>query len=134
MLIDTRILHRAAGIDVLAQRREVMFRDGSTLQLHIVHSHGVEARLQRALQVDGAWCLLPLCRALPSLADDIRHHPSRDVHGLIWYTLRSRWGTVGGCLDALRPHLRPLQGGAAVALPEPGEDALAAAAQPVAAA
>lgn len=124
MLIDTRIIHIHARTDVLAHRQEVMWRDGSTLWLHAVQRDGLDAPLLRALQVDGAWALLDLARALPALADDIRSQPRRDSHGLVFFHLRGRWGSAGGFVADMRPHLQPLQpmqgsGGAALHLPTP---------------
>lgn len=131
MLIDTRIIHQHDRTDVLAQRHEVMFRDGSSLHLHLVRQHDIEAPLLRAVQIDGTWCLLDFQRALPGLAEDILSQHRRDAQGLVWFTLRGRWGSAGGCIDSLRPHLQPLQGGGGAAIPLPLGDPLRITAAPL---
>lgn len=119
MLIDARIIHSHARLDVLAQRHEVMWRDGSSLWLHTLQLAGGDAPLLRALQVDGAWACLDLSRAVPALADDLRCQPRRDAAGLIFFHLRGKWGSADGFVAHMRPHLQPLQPstGAALALP-----------------
>lgn len=124
MLIDRTIIHRSGTLQVLASPQPVVWPDGSSLALHLVDSAaGTPAILLRALQVDGAWCVLDLQAALPELADDIRGHHRRDAQGLVWFTLRGRWSTAGGCLADLRPHLRPLPGSAEAALQPAGSAA-----------
>jgi hypothetical protein len=116
---DTAI-HRHGPAAVLPQRLEVMWPDGSSLQLHPVLLHGCAAPLHRALLVDGTWALLSLQRALPHVADDIRVSAPRDHHGLIWWALTrsGRWANAPAFVTWARQHLQPLQGGAAVALPD----------------
>lgn len=109
MLPDTAISHIHGRHAVLAQRQEVMLRDGSSLLLHSVQVNGSSTPLLRALRVDGSWVLLNLADALPDLADDIRSQPRRDAHGLVFFHLRGRWGSAAACLAGLRPHLQPLQ-------------------------
>lgn len=109
MLIDTQIIHSHARLDVLGQRHEVMWRDGSSVWLHTVQLAGHDAPLLRALQVDGAWTLLDLSRALPALADDMRVQPKRDGVGLVYFALRGRFASAGAFVDRIRPHLQPLQ-------------------------
>lgn len=118
MLIDHTIIHRSGTLHVLAAPQPVVWPDGSSLALHVVSfASETPAPLLRALQVDGAWCLLDLQAALPELADDILCHHRRDAQGLVWFTLRGRWGNAGACLAGLRPHLRPLAGDAEAAVP-----------------
>lgn len=115
-----------------------MWRDGSAVWLHAVQQHGLDAPLLRALQVDGdhpgAWALLDLARALPALADDIRVQPRRDAAGLLFFHLRGRWGSAGGFVAGIRPHLRPLQGGGGAAFDSAAQVRLAERAQALVAA
>lgn len=118
MLIDTKIIHSHARLDVLAQRHEVMWRDGTQVWLHHVQCSGHDAPLLRALQVDGAWTLLDLSRALPAVADDLRVQPKRDAQGLIFFALRGMYASAGAFVDHVRPHLQSLKTWAPMQLPE----------------
>lgn len=101
---------------VLSYSLAVVWPDGSRIDLHPVQQGIGPKPLHRALQVDGAWAVLPLDRALPHVADDIRVSARRDHHGLIWWALTrsGRWASAAAFLAWVRPHLQdlspPLQG------------------------
>lgn len=99
----------ATTLAVLPQQHEVMWQDGSAVQLHSVAQGSTPHPLLRALVVDGAWALLDLQRALPDVADDIRVQPRRPAHGLLFFALRGRWASAGAFVAHMRPHLLPLQ-------------------------
>lgn len=93
MLIDTRIIARqsaaAGALEVLAQRHEIMFRDGTAVQLHPVHAHGLPMLTLRALEAPGAKLqLVDLARLVRRLDAELRTTQDRDIPGLVFYTLR----------------------------------------------
>lgn len=100
MLTDTRIIARqsAAGgtLEVLAQRHEIMFRDGSAVVLHPVQARGRPMLTLRALQrPDGSLQLVDLARLVRRLDGELRTSPPRDIPGLVFYTLREVYPGAG---------------------------------------
>ncbi len=103
---DDRIVqrHLLAGADmlVLAQRHEVMWRDGSSVQMHLVRlSTQVEPdTFVRALQLEGLrWFAFDLRQVLGTKgreleADVLRLQP-RDTPGVVFFTLRCAFPTSG---------------------------------------
>lgn len=93
MLTDTRIIARqsaaAGAMEVLAQRHEIMFRDGTAVVLHPVQAHGLPMLTLRALQrPDGSLQLVDLARLVRRLDGELRTTPPRDIPGLVFFTLR----------------------------------------------
>jgi hypothetical protein len=89
-LADTRILHRHGGYDVLAQRGELLWRDGSAVHLHRVHHAGVVHLYLRAVAEAGRVIVFDLRDIYAELGDDLARGHTRDHHGLIYYTARHR--------------------------------------------
>lgn len=107
MMHDTRIVARSGPHEVLAQRHEITFRDGSTIGLHPVLAHGVPALLMRALATDsGGWLLFDLDRLrLPTrlpLGAELRAMPLRDQVGLVFFALRLAYPTKAAAVVAIR--------------------------------
>lgn len=91
---DARINHGRDSLQVMPRRFEVMWRDGSTVALHLVSVNGnAEAdTFLRALQVDGGhWVYFDLRSVSKVLDAEIRSHLPRDVPGLVFYTLRHQF-------------------------------------------
>ena len=91
---DARIIHGRDAWQVMPRRFEVMWRDGSTVALHLVSVNGnAEAdTFLRAVQLDGRnWCYFDLRHLSKALDAEIRSHLPRDVPGLVFYTLRLQY-------------------------------------------
>jgi len=109
---DARIVQHHGSeihaVQVLAQRQEVMFRDGSAVQLHLLRLHPKSEpdTFCRALQVEGLrWLALDLrkvlagARAAEFELDVLRLAP-RDTPGMVFYTLRSAFANAGQFLGS----------------------------------
>jgi hypothetical protein len=99
LLADTRIIARqssaAGGLEVLAQRHEVMWRDGTTVHLHPVHRHGLPMLTLRALAMPGGYLVLvDLAHLVRALDGDLRATPERDVPGHVFFTLRQAYASA----------------------------------------
>jgi hypothetical protein len=108
MLTDTRIIARQhagpGGLEVLAQRHEVMWRDGTTVTLHPVQANGLPMLALRAVALPGGQLLLvDLARLVRRLDAELRACPARDVPGHVFFTLRQAYGSaVSFTADAQR--------------------------------
>jgi hypothetical protein len=110
---DDRIVQRnelaGAELLVLAQRHEVMWRDGSSVQMHLVRiANQVEPdTFMRALQLEGLrWFAFDLRQVLDSQgreleADVLRLQP-RDTPGVVFFTLRGAFPTSGAFTAAVQ--------------------------------
>jgi len=99
---DNRIIHRAGALAVLAQRHEVMFRDGQALGLHPVTVAGQVHVFLRAVHADGLrWALLDLRHLGGELHDDLLRLQPRDHPGAVFFTLRGLFPTRRAFVDAL---------------------------------
>lgn len=101
--IDTRVIAQyarpepAPGLVVHAQRHEVMFKNGSSVQLHPVTVAGQEQpdTFLRALQREGLrWLVFDLRKVLgprhgACLEEDVLRLLPRDTPGVVFYTLRA---------------------------------------------
>lgn len=87
-LEDTRVLHTHHGWQVLAQQYEVMWRDGSAVQLHPVLLQGVPATFVRAFVHEARWVLTDLRHHSPEIQADVLRVQPRDTPGIVYYTLR----------------------------------------------
>lgn len=85
------VLHQAGGLQVLAQRQEVMFKDGSTVPLHPVLVAGKRNMFLRALQSDGHWLVTDLRAHGPELEADVLRLQPRDTPGVVFFTLRATY-------------------------------------------
>jgi hypothetical protein len=79
------------GMHVLAQRQEVMFKDGTSVQLHPVQVGGTRDTFMRALQISGAWMVTDLRHHGPELEDDVLRLQPRDTQGVVFFTLRGAY-------------------------------------------
>jgi hypothetical protein len=99
MLPDTNIISTPLGRHtVQGQRFEIMFPDGSTLGLHPVLHDGTPQMFLRALRHGPAMLIVfdlrDVCKALDA---EIRKTATRDVPGLVFYTLRAVYDTANEC-------------------------------------
>lgn len=85
------VLHQVDGLQVLAQRQEVMFKDGSTVHLHPVLVGSKRNMFLRALQGDGQWLLTDLRAHGPELEADVLRLQPRDTPGVVFFTLRAAY-------------------------------------------
>jgi hypothetical protein len=93
-LEDTRVLHTHQAWQVLAQRYEVMWRDGSAVHLHPVLHQGVPATFVRAMLVAGHWLLTDVRHHGADIEADILRLQPRDTPGVVFYTLRGAYRTA----------------------------------------
>jgi len=86
---------------VLPVRHEVMWRDGSSLQMHPVMVCGVVQPGLRAVldPATGAALLVDLCRVVPQLRLELAQAAERDRVGLVFYSLRCTFKTAAECLQ-----------------------------------
>ena len=97
MLTDTTIIHRHGAFEVVAQRHEVLWKDGSAVVLHpvrVVDAQGnsFEDTFLRAFQLQGLhWIVFDLRKCAPLLDADMRQHLPRDLPGIVFHTLRMRF-------------------------------------------
>lgn len=99
MLTDTRIIARqsasAGAIEVLGQRFEIMFKDGTAVHLHPVQAHGRPLPMLRALEIGGGQlALFDLTRLVGRLEGELRTCSRIDVPGLVFYSLRHAYPTA----------------------------------------
>jgi hypothetical protein len=95
---DTRILQQHGYLSVLSERHEVMFRDGSTVGLHPVAACGTVQMFLRAVRGDhlhaAKWYVFDLRHLHTGIEADMLRLPARDAPGLVFYVLRSLWGSA----------------------------------------
>ena len=96
MLTDSRIIARqsaaAGALEVVAQRHEVMFRDGLAVQLHPIHAHGLPMLTLRAMETPrGSLQLIDLAKLVRRLDADLRTTQAIDIPGVVFYTLRAEF-------------------------------------------
>lgn len=101
-LQDTRVIHRAGTLTVLAQRHEVMFHDGLAIGLHPVADQGQLQVYLRAVHADGLrWVLFDLRHLGGELHDDLLRLQPRDHPGVVFFTLRGLFRTRKAFVDEL---------------------------------
>jgi hypothetical protein len=103
-LHDNRIIQQHQGLQVHAQRLEVMFRDGSAVTTHPVARGGLLPEpLLRAVQLEGLhWLVVDLGALCPALSADAARLPARDTFGLCFFHLRQAFGTADAFIAAAR--------------------------------
>lgn len=99
MMTDTRIIARqgpgAGALQVLAQRHEVMWRDGTSVTLHPIQAHGLPMAMLRAVALPcGQLLLVDLAKLVARLGAELPATPARDVPGLVFFTLRQTYGSA----------------------------------------
>lgn len=86
---------------VLAQRHEVMWPNGSSIDMHPVRLDGVDAMFLRAVLFEGLhWVVFDLRHLARHLAWELPAMPARDKPGLVFFTLRHRYPDAPACLAA----------------------------------
>lgn len=108
---ETRAIQRPpqhAHLTVLAQRCEVMFRDGCAIGLHPVADSGHVQMFLRAVHHEGLrWCIFDLRQLATEIESDLNGLQQRDHPGAVFYTLRGIFPTraaFGAALDKLATH------------------------------
>lgn len=100
---DARIIQQHHNITVLAQRCEVMFRDGQAVGLHPVHIDGYLQPYLRALQHEGlCWMVFDLRHLSTEIEDDLKRLQPRDHPGAVFYTLRCKYPVRASFIDAVQ--------------------------------
>lgn len=100
MLIDTRIIARHGRHEVLAQRHEVTWTNGSAVILHPVQVvvtgqlRVIQPTLRALQHRPGAWLLVDLRDLAFTLSADLASLPTRDAVGLVYFTLRHRYANA----------------------------------------
>ena len=103
MFMDDRVLRHIGPYEVLAERQEVMWRDGTAVLLHPVRQHGAPCLLHRALPITPQfWCVVDLARSCPPLASELRSCLQRDRPGVLFYILRREFTNAGDFLARLK--------------------------------
>ncbi|WP_428421919.1 hypothetical protein [Methylibium sp.] len=102
---DHRILLRHGGIEVLMQAYPIDWPDGTTLALHPVRPNGIDSLFNRALRLDdGSWIVFDLRDVWPPLQHELPTTYTRDVPGVVRYTLRHQFATAGAVLQQACGH------------------------------
>jgi hypothetical protein len=92
---DSRILARHGDNIVLDRAQSVIWRDGSSVQLHRVQVRDCDQTFLRALRrKDGQWIVFDLRAAARSLNCDLRSLLERDHDGAVLFTLRQEFLTA----------------------------------------
>lgn len=81
------------------RRQEVEFADGSKVWLLRVEKQGVPDLFLRELGLPAAGVLVDLRHLVPELARDLPRASTRDVPGLVHFSLRGRFGGVQALLE-----------------------------------
>lgn len=99
MLTETKIIQRHDAHQVMAQRYEILWRDGSTVGLHAVHDNGVEHAFLRAIEHRPShWIVVDLRDLAPDVERDIKSLPRRDAIGVVFHTLRLGYSSAASFL------------------------------------
>jgi hypothetical protein len=106
-LIDKTIIAQSGQHLVLEESAAVSFYDASSLFLHRVDiASGLSAPYLRAVRTfdrHGAECFLvfDVRDVGPGLRQSLKPAPTRDVQGLIYYTLRQSYDNALICMSAI---------------------------------
>ena len=99
--------HLSGG--VLHHKQEIMFRDGSAVNLHEVHIRGCYSVYLRAAKFAGSdWLVFDLrniAKSLCAMADGMQ---TREVAGVIFQTLRMAFRTVDDLRTKVDSHLETI--------------------------
>lgn len=109
-MYDTRVIAtqgERGGLQALAHRQEVTWRDGSSVTLHPVQANDLPMVTLRAVALPGGRLqVVDLERMCHKLGADLRSSPQRDQQGLVFFTLRHRWGSAVAFLIEANRHAR----------------------------
>lgn len=89
------------------RRQEVVFNDGTRVWLHRVEHQGVPDLFLRDLGAPGEGTRIDLRTLVPELAMDLPSASTRDVPGIVHFSLRGRFQSVGQLIDAAVATGRP---------------------------
>lgn len=78
-------------LQVAPNAHQILFRDGSSIGLHRVFQHGTPLNLLRAVEFADTFIVFDMDCMDAELGKDLRSAPDRDVPGLVFYGLRSRF-------------------------------------------
>lgn len=98
---EPRAVHCHGAFQVLAQRQEVMFRDGSTVQLHPVLRAGIAETFLRAVRQSCRWVVIDLRYHSAEIEADILRLQPRDTPGVVFYTLRQAYPSARAFCDRI---------------------------------
>lgn len=91
---DARLIQALGAHTVLAQRHEVMFKDGLAVGLHPVLEAGAPHTYWRAVHAEGlCWLLFDLRHLSTEIEADLKMLKGRDHPGAVFYTLRGLYPT-----------------------------------------
>lgn len=109
-MYDTRVIAtqgERGGLQALAHRQEITWRDGSSVLLHPVQANDRPMATLRAVALpDGRLQVVDLERMCHKLGADLRTSPQRDQQGLVFFTLRHRWRSAAAFLVEGNRHAR----------------------------
>jgi len=106
-LQDNRVIQTHGSYTVLAQRFEIMFRDGSAVGLHPVALGGEQQMFLRAVQTQGLmWSIFDVRSFSPDVEEDIKRCGPRDAPGVVFFTLRQRFLNANAFLAAAAERAR----------------------------
>ncbi len=88
-------------------RQEVRFRDGTSVWLHRVVSAGAPDLFVRELGQPAPGVQVDLGKLAPDLLDDLPKAATRDLPGIVHYSLRHRFSGVDALLLAAVAQGRP---------------------------
>lgn len=88
------ILANDERFQVTAQRFEIMFRDGTSIGLHQVWQNGTPAALLRATRFANSLVIFDLTHLHRELARELPSTATRDVPGLVFFSLRTRFRSL----------------------------------------
>lgn len=107
MLEAPKTLHTSSDALSFAQnRQEVMFADGSTIDLHQVYCNGTPVTQMRGLRQNGVLVLFSLGDVSRELANDLATLLSRDHQGCVFYGLRQRFKSASDAVAAINEKAR----------------------------
>lgn len=87
---DTRVIAQMDQHQVLAQRHEIMFKDGSAVVLHPVTVDGIVQPSLRALHQEGlCWVVFDLRRLHDEFSRGWLHGRPAETHAIVFVTLRA---------------------------------------------
>jgi hypothetical protein len=87
-------------------RQEVMFADGTTIDLHQVYCNGTPVTQMRGLRHQGEVILFSMADVSRELANDLATLLSRDHQGCVFYGLRQRFKSAAEAVAAINEKAR----------------------------
>lgn len=100
------VLQRHGPAEVLAQRAEVMWPNGSAVGLHAIRLNGIDAFYLRAVHHTGHWIVFDLRLTSPELGPELGKLPRRDAAAAVFTSLRRHFSCAEEFLGAAVSHSR----------------------------